>query len=145
MGHSGAINDLFVLSASRTIVSISSDGTANIWSLTQCQRVPDNYNRTEKPSIITTPTHALAGIGRRITAVAVTPNGKQVVCATADSALKLWDLKSGEMLHSFGGYKTRVNTVLVTPDGYQVLTGAVDGTIIGILAPVSNSVHCDIL
>jgi hypothetical protein len=42
MGHSGAINDLFVLSASRTIVSISSDGTANIWSLTQCQRVPDN-------------------------------------------------------------------------------------------------------
>ena len=62
-------------------------------------------------------------------AVAVTPDGRQIVSGSGDNILKVWDLQSGCLLRSLEGHTDRVNAVAVTPDGQQVVSASSDRTI----------------
>ncbi len=44
--------------------------------------------------------HTLSGHSREVYAVAVTPDGRQVVSGSGDQTLKVWDLETGVELHS---------------------------------------------
>ena len=56
-----------------------------------------------------------------VTAVAVTPDGRQAVSASEDLTLKVWDLESGAELRTFVGHGDMVYAVAVTPNGRQVV------------------------
>jgi WD40 repeat protein len=64
-----------------------------------------------------------------VNAVAVTPDGRRAVAASGDGTLRLWDLDSGQTLHTLEGHTRRVNAVALTPDGWRALSASEDGTL----------------
>jgi WD40 repeat protein len=59
--------------------------------------------------------------------VAVTPDGRRAVSASADGMLKVWELESGRELHTLAGHASGVNAVAVTPDGLRTVSAPADG------------------
>ncbi len=64
--------------------------------------------------------------------VAVTPDGQSVVSGSSDTTVRVWDLKSGRLLHTLEGHKKAVRAVVVTPDGRWAVSGSEDWTLRGL-------------
>ena len=56
--------------------------------------------------------------------MAVTPDGRRAVSASADDTLKVWDLESGRELHTLSGHAHSVFTVAVRPDGRRAVSAS---------------------
>jgi WD40 repeat protein len=63
-----------------------------------------------------------------IISVAFTPDGKRIVSASFDGALRLWDAASGAILETFGGHSSGVNQA-VSPDGRTLLSESGSGSV----------------
>jgi WD40 repeat protein len=61
--------------------------------------------------------------------VAVTPDGRRAVSASADCTLRLWDLESGQTVRTFQGHTSFVSAVAVTPDGRRAVSASWDRTL----------------
>jgi WD40 repeat protein len=59
----------------------------------------------------------LTGHGDRVLAMAVTPDGRQVISASADRTLKVWDLATGAEQRTLTGHDASMLAVAVMPDG----------------------------
>jgi WD40 repeat protein len=64
-----------------------------------------------------------------VTALAVTPDGKQVISASMDHTLKVWELDSGRELRTLRGHTNFVNAVAVAPDGRRAASASTDNTV----------------
>ena len=71
----------------------------------------------------------LEGHSAGVTGVAMTPDGKRAVSASADKTLKVWDLETGVALLTVEGHSGRVNGVAVTPDGKGLVSASTDRTL----------------
>ncbi|MDT9329044.1 MAG: WD40 repeat domain-containing protein, partial [Limnospira sp. PMC 1286.21] len=71
----------------------------------------------------------LTGHSSGVSAVAITPDGKQAVSASFDKTLKLWDLATGSQLATFTGHSGSVYAVAITPDGKQAVSASGDNTL----------------
>jgi hypothetical protein len=71
----------------------------------------------------------LTGHSNWVRAVAITPDNKQVVSASSDNTLKLWDVATGEELATLTGHSDSVNAVAITPDNKQVVSASSDNTL----------------
>jgi WD40 repeat protein len=71
----------------------------------------------------------LEGHSDSVTGVAVAPDGKRVVSASADKTLKVWDLETGRPLHTLEGHSEAVNAVVVTSDGKVAVSASYDRTL----------------
>ena len=80
------------------------DDTIKIW----------NLNTGELISTLEAPRHY-------INPVAITPDGKTLVSASANSTIKFWDLKTNELLHSLH-CSNSVYLVALTPDGQKFIS-----------------------
>jgi len=54
--------------------------------------------------------------------IAVTPDDKTFVSASADKTLRVWDIETGKTLHVLSGHVYAVNSVAITPDGKYVVS-----------------------
>ncbi len=61
--------------------------------------------------------------------VAWLPDGKSLVSASFDQALKLWDVGSGSVIRTMEGHTGIVLSVAVSPDGTLIASGASDNSI----------------
>ena len=63
---------------------------------------------------------------KTVWSVAVSPDGRHVVTASADGITAAWDLATGELLREFP-YRRQLRCVAVSPDGRHVVTASTDG------------------
>ncbi len=98
------------------IVVGSGDGRARVFDL-----------RDRTPTNPTDPL-VLDGHDGRVGAVAWSPDGALLATGATDSAARLWDARTGELLAVLRGHIGAVNGVVFTDDG-RLLTGGDDGAI----------------
>src|SRR5262249_47188956 len=71
----------------------------------------------------------LKGHAETVYAVAYTPDGKQVITASFDKTLKLWDAATGKEIKTFAGPQGHQNLILcvaLSPDGQLIASGSSD-------------------
>jgi GTPase SAR1 family protein len=71
----------------------------------------------------------MEGIATIVSSVAVTPDGRSVLCGSYDKTVRIWDLASGRLLRTMEGHTEPVDSVAVTPDGRSILSGSSDKTV----------------
>jgi WD40 repeat protein len=81
------------------------------------------------PQSAWSPADPFAGHPGPAWAVAVTPDGRQIVTGGRDGTARLWDRTSGQLQTTLTGHTGWVTAVAVTPDGRQIVTGGDDGAI----------------
>lgn len=64
-----------------------------------------------------------------VLAATFSPNGKQILTASADGKARIWNAETGEVLVSMEGHGAAVMTAAYSTDGRRVLTGSADGTV----------------
>ncbi|KAG2365169.1 hypothetical protein BDR07DRAFT_1354004 [Suillus spraguei] len=76
---------------------------------------------------ITTPLREFRGHDDRVNTVAVFPDQRRMVTASDDNTLRLWDLKTGDMLKKMEGHSDCVRDLAVSRDGQLIASGDEDG------------------
>jgi len=56
------------------------------------------------------------------------PDGKRLVTASWDTAIRIWDVDSGKKLQTLEGHNEGVKSVVFSPDGKRIATASWDGT-----------------
>jgi len=75
----------------------------------------------------------LEGHSDAVIAVTTTPNGKNIISASKDNTLKVWDIESGELINTLKGFKEHteprfrttyrsITGLVVTPDSKNVIS-----------------------
>src|SRR5262249_16708511 len=68
----------------------------------------------------------LEGHKREVTCVAFTADGKQVLSASQDKLIKLWDVDGEKVVQVFEGHKNWVTALAISPDGKLLLPATDD-------------------
>jgi WD40 repeat protein len=59
----------------------------------------------------------------------MTPDGKELVSASADHEIKIWDISTGKEIQTLKEHSSSVNSLLITPDGKKLVSASADSTI----------------
>ncbi|NEO67537.1 MAG: peptidase C14, partial [Moorea sp. SIO4G2] len=55
--------------------------------------------------------------------------GKQIISGGIDKTLRLWNTKSGKLIHTLEGHTAPVYAITFSPDGNKILSGSWDKTV----------------
>ncbi len=58
-----------------------------------------------------------------VSGVAFSPDGRYVMSGSDNRTVKLWDVKTGQLVRTFQGYSSSVRSAVFSPDGKYLLTG----------------------
>ena len=62
----------------------------------------------------------------RVTALALTPDGRMLVSGSQDNTVKLWSMPEGEWIATLPIHTSDVNDLAITPDGKMLVTASAD-------------------
>ncbi|KAA6414866.1 MAG: hypothetical protein FRX48_01616 [Lasallia pustulata] len=71
----------------------------------------------------------LEGHSEPVTAVAFSPDGKQLASGSHDQTVRIWDAATGATLQTLEGHSGWVDAVTFSPDGKQLASGSHDKTV----------------
>jgi hypothetical protein len=60
---------------------------------------------------------------------AIRPDGKLIAAGGNMGALRVWDAKTGELLHNFRGHTTHVNVIAFARDSRRLVSASADGSV----------------
>jgi WD40 repeat protein len=73
--------------------------------------------------------HEWFGHKRAVLALAVSPNGDQVVSSDAEGVIRVWSVSTGQTGQVLKASDDAVNAVAITSNGRQAITGGADGVV----------------
>src|SRR6266699_3952853 len=89
-----------------------------------------------KPEPLVTPedfswhcTRTLTGHKDNVFSVAMSADGQTLASGSYDNTIKLWNLKTGDLLRTLTGHEGEVRSVAISPDGQTLASGSIDKTI----------------
>ena len=129
---------MFNTSFSRiSCVAISPDGryalsgnwntTLTLWNISADKQItqPSRGRRSQDNSIIRT----FTGHTDRVNSIAFSPDGSQIISASRDNSIKLWDAATGREIKTFKGHKGDINSIAFSNDAKSFISGGSDGTV----------------
>ncbi len=69
-----------------------------------------------------------AGHTGSILTLAISPDGRFLVSGGQDSTVKIWDLRTGNILRTLYGHNAKITSVAISPDSRFIASAADDGT-----------------
>lgn len=104
------------------LVSGSGDKSARIWDMDTGSCV---YHLLIEDVMLTESGPMDAGV----TSVAVSPDGAVLAAGSLDTLVRLWDMRTGQLLDKLRGHKDSVYSVAFAPDGTFLVSGSLDKTL----------------
>jgi WD40 repeat protein len=83
------------------------------------------WNKLEKISLANT----LTGHSKRVSSIAMTPDGQLIASGSEDKTIKVWNLRTGQLLRTLTGHSEGIRSVAISPDGKLLASGGDDKTI----------------
>src|SRR5919202_529466 len=80
----------------------------------------NTWNKLEKISLANT----LSGHSKRVSSIAMTPDGQLIASGSNDKTVKLWNLQTGKAIRTLTGFSSIVYSVAISPDGQTLISGA---------------------
>jgi WD40 repeat protein len=102
----------------KLLASASSDFTVKLWDATRLQQ--------EQVPLLTIPLPLVNGYADR---VAFTSDSRRLVTGGEKRTVKIWDARTGELLHSLSGHSGDIYCVAVSPDGRWIASAGEDTTV----------------
>jgi hypothetical protein len=102
------------------LASASGDGTVKLW---------DAHSGQLKQTLKGHSSEVFSGVFSGVTAVAYSPDGKELASASDDKTVKLWDAHSGQLKQTLKWHSSTVNAVAYSPDGKELVSASEDGTV----------------
>ena len=92
------------------MVSAGDDGTLRIWNAGALH-------------------HEWVGHTAAVQALAVSPDGRQVLSGDGEGNLRLWSVATGKTVQNWTGHKEAVNAIAFLSNGRQAVSGGADGAV----------------
>ena len=73
--------------------------------------------------------NTLTGHLDAVWSVAISPDGQTLISSSEDQTIRLWNLRSGDLLRTLKGHSGSVWSIAFSPDGQTVASGSSDNTI----------------
>ncbi len=118
--HTQKITALTISSSGEYLATGSSDWTIEVWKVTD--REPPT------PVNLGDPLWILKGHAGTVTSVAFSPTGRILASGSADQRVRLWDLTTGEHLHTFSNHTSKISALAFARDDV-LASGSSDGTV----------------
>ena len=118
--HTQKITALTISPFGEYLATGSSDWTIEVWKVTD--REPPT------PMNLGTPVWILKGHAGTVTSVAFSPTGRILASGSADQRVRLWDLTTGEHLHTFSNHTSKISALAFARDDV-LASGSSDGTV----------------
>jgi len=105
------------------VVVVMGLGGYGVWQV--AQRCLFNVCQSEKISSSKT----LSGHSSFINHLVISPDGQKLYSASADKTIKVWDLATGEEIHTLTEHSSFINHIAISPDGQTLYSASADKTI----------------
>ncbi|MCP4695894.1 MAG: CHAT domain-containing protein [Gammaproteobacteria bacterium] len=121
-GHENGVNHAAFSPDGTQLFTVSWDKIARLWDV-QSGRVFHTLSTAPKGNT------ARLWHETDVNYAAFNPDGTQLVTASWDNTVRLWDVQSEQVLHTFSGHQGVVLHAAFNPDGTQLATASNDNTI----------------
>ena len=118
--HTQKIVALTISPSSEFIATGSSDWTIEVWKVRNTALLSE--------ADLGDPLWILKGHAGTVTVVAFSPNGKMLASGSTDQRVRLWDLTTGQHLHTFSNHTSKISAVAFVRDD-MLVSGSSDGTV----------------
>lgn len=115
------------------------DGESHLAQLLALEALPKDLNHPQRPYVFEAEvalrrasmhrSTIIRGHSAKVQSACLSPDGNQIISASDDKTIRIWDVHTGECLDSLVGHKSEVLFANYNSDGNRVVSTSADGTV----------------